>query len=147
MGIQQQGHPMPYLIAYAGTLVVFVAIDACWLTFMGPVVYRPTLGDILSPTLRIGPAIAFYLSYPIGVVVFGVLPGLRAGLASSAFFPALLFGALAYATYDLTNFATLRNWNMQITILDIVYGALASGIAAVAAFALVRATVGLGSAA
>jgi uncharacterized membrane protein len=131
---------MPYLVAYIGTLVVFAAIDASWLTVMGPLIYRPALVDILAPNLRIAPAIVFYLSYPIGVVAFAVAPGLRAGLASSAFFPALLFGALAYATYDLTNYATLRSWTLQITILDIVYGALASGIAAIAAYAVVRAT-------
>jgi uncharacterized membrane protein len=137
---------MAYLVAYIGVLVVFGAIDASWLTFMGPVVYRPALADILAPNLRIAPAIAFYLSYPVGVVVFAVVPGLRAGLASSAFFPALLFGALAYATYDLTNYATLRNWTLQITVLDIVYGAIASGVAATVAYMLVRATVGFSSA-
>jgi uncharacterized membrane protein len=55
----------------------------------------------------------------------------------------LLFGAIAYGTYDLTNFATLRNWTLQITVVDIVYGALVSAIAAVAAYAIVRATLGV----
>jgi uncharacterized membrane protein len=137
---------MPYVIAYVTTLVVFGAIDATWLTFAGPIIYRPALAEILAPNLRLVPALAFYLSYPIGVVVFAVLPGLRAGFASTAFFLALLFGALAYATYDLTNYATLRNWTLQITILDVLYGALASGVAAAAAYALVRATVGFSSA-
>jgi uncharacterized membrane protein len=136
---------MGYLTAYIGVLVVFGAADACWLGIMGPLVYRPALGEILSPSLRVAPAVAFYLSYPIGVVVFAVVPGLRAGLASGAFFPALLFGALAYGTYDLTNYATLRHWTFQITVLDILYGALLSGLAAVAAYALVRATVGFSS--
>jgi uncharacterized membrane protein len=138
---------MSYLVAYVGFLIVFGVIDAMWLTFMGPLVYRPALADILAPNLRIGPAIAFYLIYPLGAIVFAVMPGLRAGSVSSAFFPALLFGAIAYATYDLTNYATLRNWNLQITILDIAYGALASGVGAAAAYALVRATVGFSSAA
>lgn len=137
---------MPYLIAYVGTLVVFAALDATWLTFMGPIVYRPTLADILAPNLRLAPAIVFYLSYPVGVVVFAVLPGLRAGLISNAFVPAMLFGALAYATYDLTNYATLRNWTLQITVLDVVYGALASGVVATAAYALVRTIGGFASA-
>lgn len=143
---QQHGRFMAYLIAYVVVLIVFGAIDACWLTFMGPHVYRPTLGDILAPGVRIGPAIAFYLCYPIGVVVFGVLPGLRAESVTSAFLLAVLFGAVAYGTYDLTNYATLRNWTLQITLLDIVYGALLSGVAAIAAYALVRVTVGSSSA-
>jgi uncharacterized membrane protein len=129
---------MSFLIAYAGVLVVFGAIDAGWLTLMGPIVYRPALAEILAPSLRIAPAIAFYLMYPIGIVVFAVLPGLRAGSAVTAFGFALLFGALAYATYDLTNYATLRVWTLQITLLDIVYGAFASGVAATAGLLLVR---------
>ena len=130
---------MSYLIAYVVVLLVFGAIDAVWLTTMGPVIYRPALGDILLTSLRVAPAIAFYLMFPIGVVVFAVLPALRAQEPMTATSLALLFGALAYATYDLTNYATLRNWNLQITVLDIGYGALASGIAATVAYFAVRA--------
>ena len=129
---------MRFVIAYIGVLIVFGAIDAAWLTFMGPILYRPVLADILATNLRIAPAIAFYLMYPIGVVVFAVAPALRSGSPSGAFALAMLFGAIAYGTYDLTNYATLRVWSLQITVLDMVYGALASGIAAAAAFYLVR---------
>jgi len=130
---------MPYLVAYVTVLIVFGVIDAGWLTTMGPVLYRPTLGDILLPSLRIAPALAFYLLFPVGVVVFAVLPGIRSGALSTAFMLALLFGALAYATYDLTNYATLRNWTLQLTIIDICYGAATSGIAAVLASLAARA--------
>ena len=136
---------MANLISYVCVLVVFGAIDACWLTFMGPILYRPPLADILAPNVRLAPAIAFYLSYPVGVVMFAVLPGLRTGGASNVFLSALLFGAIAYGTYDLTNYATLRNWTLQITIIDIAYGALLSGIAGIGAYVLVRATIGLPS--
>jgi uncharacterized membrane protein len=132
---------MSVVIAYVGVLVVFGAIDATWLTIMGPIIYRPALEDILATNLRLAPAIAFYLMYPIGVVFFAVSPALRSGSIASAFSLALLFGAIAYGTYDLTNFATLRNWTLQLTILDIVYGALASGVAATAACLLVRFTL------
>ena len=130
---------MSYVIAYLAVLIVFGAIDAMWLSTMGPLLYRPALGDILAPALRIAPAIAFYLMYPIGVVVFAVLPALRAQTPLAAVALALLFGALAYATYDLTNYATLRNWTLQIAVLDIGYGALASSIATAAAYFAVRA--------
>lgn len=132
---------MSYLVAYLVVLVVFGAIDAAWLTTMGPLLYRPTLADILAPTLRAAPAILFYLVFPVGVVVFAVLPALRAQMPLTAAGLALLFGALAYATYDLTNYATLRNWTLLITVLDIGYGALASGVAATAAYFVVRALV------
>ena len=128
-------------MSYLVVLPVFGAIDAVWLATMGPLLYRPTLADILQPTLRVAPAIAFYLVYPVGVVVFAVLPALRAQAPLTAAGLALLFGALAYATYDLTNYATLRNWTLLITVLDIGYGALASGVAATAAYFVVRALV------
>jgi uncharacterized membrane protein len=121
---------MKYLIAYISALLVFGAIDASWLTVMGRILYRPTLGDILAPDVRLAPALAFYLIYPIGIVVFAVIPALRCDSAPLAFGYAMLFGAIAYGTYDLTNYATLRNWTFQITAIDIVYGALVSAIAA-----------------
>jgi uncharacterized membrane protein len=130
---------MLYFVAYLTVLVAFGAVDAGWLTIMGPILYRPTLADILLPSLRVAPAIVFYLVYPLGIVVFAVMPGLRAGSLTSTLLFALLFGAIAYATYDLTNFATLRNWTWQITLVDIGYGAIASGLAAVAARLVLRA--------
>ena len=132
---------MSYIVAYVAVLLVFGAIDAVWLTTMGPLIYRPALGDILLSSLRVAPAIAFYLTFPIGVVIFAVLPALRTQTPMTATTLALLFGALAYATYDLTNYATLRNWNLQITVLDIGYGALASSVAATLAYFAVRAIV------
>jgi uncharacterized membrane protein len=130
---------MSYIAAYIAILIVFGAIDAVWLTTMGPVLYRPALGEILLPSLRIAPEIAFYLLFPIGIMVFAVLPGVRAQSLPNAVGLVLLFGAIAYATYDLTNYATLRHWTLQITILDITYGAVASGLAATAAYLVVRA--------
>ena len=69
---------MTYVVAYVAVLIVFGTIDAVWLTTMGAMLYRPALGDILVPNLRVVPAIAFYLLFPVGIVVFAVLPGLRA---------------------------------------------------------------------
>lgn len=129
---------MRFSLAYIGVLLIFGAIDAAWLTVMGPIFYRPALGEILAANVRTAPAIAFYLVYPIGVVVFAVIPALRAGSLVDAFAFAALFGAIAYATYDLTNYATLRVWSLQITVLDVAYGALASGIAAAAVFFVFR---------
>jgi uncharacterized membrane protein len=129
---------MTYFISYLAVLVVFGIIDAGWLSTMGNILYRPTLGDILLQNLRIAPALAFYAMYPVGIVVFAVLPALRSGSLATAFSLALLFGAIAYATYDLTNYATLRNWTLQISVADICYGAIASGIAATVATLVAR---------
>jgi uncharacterized membrane protein len=130
---------MTYLVPYVAVLVVFGIIDAGWLNTTGKILYRPALGDILLDDLRIAPAILFYLAYPIGIVAFAVMPGLRSDSVATAFFYALLFGAIAYGTYDLTNYATLRSWTLQITAIDICYGALASGIAATVATLVARA--------
>lgn len=130
---------MTYFAAYITVLVIFGLIDATWLSTMGRLLYRPVLGDILVTNLRIVPAVAFYLIYPVGVVFFAVLPGLRNQQGTGVFLSALLFGAIAYGTYDLTNYATLRNWTLPITLIDICYGALASGVAAAVAYFVVRA--------
>jgi uncharacterized membrane protein len=113
---------LTYLIAYAIALVLFGITDALWLSTMGASLYRATLGDILLPTVRIGPAIAFYLLFPVGIVVFAVAPGLRSGSAAEAALYGAILGLVTYATYDLTNFATLRNWTLKITAIDLAYG-------------------------
>lgn len=130
---------MAYVAGYITALIAFGAVDAIWLRVMGPALYRPTLGDILLTDLRIAPAVMFYAIYPVGLLVFAVTPGLKSGSAASAAGLGLLFGAIAYATYDLTNFATLRNWTLQITVLDIAYGAAASAFAAYVGLLVVRA--------
>ncbi|HUC49731.1 MAG TPA: DUF2177 family protein [Xanthobacteraceae bacterium] len=130
---------MTFVVSYVAALVVFGIIDAGWLHTAGKLLYRPALADILLDDLRIVPAILFYLAYPVGIVIFAVMPGLRADSAPSAFDYALLFGALAYGTYDLTNYATLRNWTLRIAAVDICYGALATGSAAVVAMLVTHA--------
>ena len=119
---------MPAL-AYVVTLVAFAAIDAVWLGTMAGRVYRPLIGDILLDGFRIGPAIAFYLLYAVGLVVFAVAPALKGGGVASALGFGALFGFFAYATYDLTNFATLRNWGLTITLVDLAWGTFVSGVA------------------
>jgi uncharacterized membrane protein len=138
MTLSERERTMLYAIAYAAILVPFIALDAVWLTVMGKLVYKPTLGDILLPTVNLPPAIVFYLLYPIGILVFAVLPALKAGSVTPAIIYAALFGALAYATYDLTNHATLRNWTLQITVMDIVWGAFASAVAAAVSYYVAR---------
>ena len=129
---------MQLILAYIAALLIFGTIDAVWLSVMGPLLYRPVLGDILLQNLRIGPAIAFYALFPIGIVMFCVVPAVKAESVVTALLYGLVFGAVAYATYDLTNYATLRNWNFQITVLDIAYGAFASGVAAAGAVLALR---------
>ena len=130
---------MKWVVAYLAGGVAFGALDALWLRWAGPNLYRPVLGELLAPSFRAAPAIAFYLAYIAAMVWFAVRPGLAQGVPYAVLNGALL-GAIAYATYDLTNQATLRIWSTQVTLIDIAWGAsattLASGVAAWAALKL-----------
>lgn len=129
---------MIYAVAYLAILLPFGLLDAIWLSLMGPRLYKPTLGDILLTNVNAPAALVFYLIYPIGILVFATLPALKAGSVMPAFVYAALFGALAYATYDLTNQATLRNWTLQLTLVDVAWGAIASGLAGAASYYATR---------
>ncbi len=119
------------IFAYIGALVVFLALDAVWLTVMGKALYRPTMGDMLVEGFRPVPAVVFYLVYLATLVYFAVRPGEDQTFART-FLNGALFGIAAYATYDLTNQATLKNWSTTLTIADMAWGALVSAIGAYA---------------
>jgi uncharacterized membrane protein len=120
-------------MTYGVTLAIFVVIDIAWLTVMGPRLYRPALGDLLLPQVNLKAAFAFYLLYPAGLVIFAVSPALKSGELATAAIMGALFGFFCYATYDLTNQATLRNWTTTVTLADIAWGTFVSGVAAVGA--------------
>ncbi len=120
-------------LTYAVTLIIFAAIDSVWLGSMANRIYRPLLGDILLEGFRPAPAIVFYLFYAVGLVVFAVLPGVKGAGAGSALLWGALFGLFAYGTYDLTNYATLRNWGLAITAIDMTWGTVLSGVSALLA--------------
>lgn len=120
---------MTWIVAYIAAALVFGVLDALWLGWAGNNFYRPHLGDMLADSFRMGPALVFYAAYIAGIVWFAVRPGLEGGIGAAALNGALL-GALCYATYDLTNQATLRQWSTTITIVDICWGAFATAVAA-----------------
>jgi uncharacterized membrane protein len=130
-----------YALAYVVVLFIFVLMDAGWLSIMGPVLYKPALSDILADKVRLAPAVVFYLLYPIGIEIFALVPALRANSVGHAAIYGALFGLFAYATYDLTNAATLRQWTTQITLADIAWGAIASGLSATIAVVACRAAM------
>jgi uncharacterized membrane protein len=123
-----------YLIAYGLTALVFLPLDFLWLRIVGQGFYRERLGDILADEFRLAPAVAFYLLYLVGVVIFAVQPALAAGSWLTALVYGALFGFFAYATYDLTNMATLRQWSWAVTVVDIAWGTVLTGFSAAVAF-------------
>ena len=132
---------MRWIIAWVAAALSFGVLDALWLSWAGPNLYRPALGEVLAVEFRMGPALLFYACYISATVWFAVRPGLAQGVPHAVLNGALL-GAIAYATYDLTNQATLKVWSSQISVIDIAWGAaataLAAGIAALAALKLGR---------
>lgn len=130
---------MTHMIAYVTALIAFGVLDAIWLWTMSGRIYRPVLGDILLGDLRMAPALVFYFLYPAGLTFFAIAPALKSGDWLTAALYAAFFAIVAYGTYDLTNYATLRNWNLEITIIDLAYGAAVSAISALAGFVAARA--------
>ena len=121
------------LRSYLVCAVVFVALDAVWLTLASDRLYRAELGPLMAAAPRLGPAVAFYLIYLAGVVGFCVAPTLRSGDRRQALVRGAAFGFVAYATYDLTNQATLIGWSARVTVLDLLWGAFVTAVSAGAA--------------
>jgi uncharacterized membrane protein len=116
-------------ITYAATLIVFGAFDAVWLGLVSGSMYRATLGDILLDKFRAGPAIVFYLLNIVGLMIFVIPAAPIADSWKATLLYGALFGLFTYATYDLTNFATLRAFTLQLTIADIVWGCFVTAVA------------------
>lgn len=127
---------MTQALAFVTVLVIFSVIDTLWLSNMGDRVYRPLIGDVLADKFRLVPAIAFYTLYAAGLTIFAVLPGLKTGDWKTALMWGALFGLFAYGTYDLTNYATLKTWGLKITVLDMTWGVVVSGVSSAAACAV-----------
>jgi uncharacterized membrane protein len=121
-----------FAVAYLAALVSFLVIDFAWLSVMGPRFFRPALGGMAADSVRFAPAMVFYLLYPVGMVVFAVIPALRATTLTAAACGALL-GLTAYGAYDLTNYATLKLWSLRFTIVDMAWGTALSALCAVIA--------------
>ena len=116
------------LVAYLVTLVTFLALEGGWLAVAGPRLYKPEIGILLAEKPRLPPGAIFYLMYVAGVVWLVVLPGAGSGWVRG-FINGAVLGLIAYGTYDLTCAATMKTWSNKVTIADMAWGALATGIA------------------
>ena len=130
-----------YALGYVLTGLSFALIDSIWLRTMYTRLYQPEIGELLGG-LRLGPAIAFYLLYIGGMMWFAVGPALANGRWQTALVQGAVLGFMCYATYDLTNFATLKIWSMKVTLLDIVWGTVLTGSASLAGWAATQAILG-----
>jgi uncharacterized membrane protein len=114
-------------LLYVVTLIIFFLVDMIWLGLVAKGLYRRQLGPLLSPKVNWPAAILFYLLFITGLLVFVVRPALLAGAPGRALGMGALFGLICYATYDLTNLATLKDWPTIVTAVDLIWGAVLGG--------------------
>jgi uncharacterized membrane protein len=110
---------------------IFLSIDLLWLGFVAKNVYREQIGFLMRPTIVWWPAILFYICYVAGLVFFVLTPASKTSTLTEVFFRGAFFGFVAYAAYDLTNLATLKNWPLSITLVDLAWGAFLTGLVCV----------------
>jgi uncharacterized membrane protein len=107
---------------YFITLLIFLSIDAFWLVFVTPKFYQSRIGHLMAETPNLLAAGVFYLLFIGALVYFVVEPAWRLGAIRVAFGRGALFGLVTYATYDLTNLATLQDWPLSVTVVDMAWG-------------------------
>lgn len=127
-----------YIKLYFSALAAFLVIDMVWLGLIARGFYRKYLGFLLSPNPNWAAAIIFYLLFIVGLLVFAILPGLQAGSLGKALLLGALLGLLTYATYDLTNLATIKDWPLIVTVVDLVWGMILSASVTWVAFLVGR---------
>ncbi len=132
---------MPFpklLVSYLLTTLVFFAIDMVWLGFLAKGLYQKYLGGFLSDQVNWAAAIIFYLLFIIGIFVFVILPAVEKNSITSALVLGAFFGFITYATYDLTNLATLKNWPLPIVFIDLAWGAVLTSLVSIAGYGIVK---------
>ncbi|WP_218162447.1 DUF2177 family protein [Alkalibacterium sp. 20] len=125
---------MRYFIIYMITLAVFFLVDILWLGLIANKLYRDQIGFIMKDQPNWIAAIIFYLIFVLGLVFFVIHPALLSESIVEALMRGMFFGFITYATYDLTNLATLENWPLKITIIDLIWGTTLGGVVSAISF-------------
>ena len=122
---------------YFVTLAVFLAIDMVWLLVLSKELYSEKLGYLMNKSPNISAALVFYLLFAAGLLFFVIQPALASESWQYALFAGLFFGLVTYATYDLTNLATIRDWPIIITIVDLIWGSFVTGSTSLICFNII----------
>jgi uncharacterized membrane protein len=128
-----------YVKMYGVALVVFLIIDLVWLAVIAKTLYQKELGFIMSEKPNWTAAILFYLIFIVGLVFFVINPAVQKDSWSYALLVGMLFGLISYSTYDLTNLATLADWPLKITIIDLIWGSSLGGLVSTITFFILKA--------
>lgn len=129
---------MIHILLYISTAIVFLALDVVMLKKVMYPLFSANIGPMMLEDLRMGPAAVFYLFYVVGLVWFVSIPALNVGSIAQAFFAGAVLGALAYGTYEFTNFATLKGWTAQMVMVDVIWGAVLTGTSAAVGVAVTK---------
>lgn len=121
---------MTFIKIYAIAIVIFMAIDSIWLLYIAKDLYQKEIGHLLANNPNLIAALIFYLIFLFGLVYFVIEPNIDKNVIN-IIVPSLLFGLITYATYDLTNLATLEKWPIKITIIDLIWGSFISMIVSI----------------
>lgn len=132
---------LQYIYLYLLTIPIFFAIDMFWLGVVAKDVYREYLGYLLRDPINWTAAIVFYLIFIVGLLYFAVVPALKEGSLMNAALYGALFGFFTYITYDLTNLATIKDWPLTISLIDILWGTALSALVASGSFMAARALI------
>lgn len=127
-----------YLKLYFATLAVFFAVDMVWLGLVARTFYKKHLGFLMAPEVNWWAALIFYVLFIVAVLVFVVVPGIRSGDLQGTLLKAAFFGLITYATYDLTNLATVKDWPVVITVVDMIWGTVLTTVVSAAGYFIGR---------
>src|SRR5689334_20875552 len=119
---------MRFVVAYIVTAIVFLGLDALWLSQIALGMYRRELGDLLLAQPNLAVAGLFYLLFVAGIVLLVVFPALNGGGWTTALWMGAVLGAVAYGTYDITNLSTLKGWSVTLTLIDLAWGTALTAI-------------------
>jgi uncharacterized membrane protein len=123
-----------YIKLYAIALPIFFAIDMVWLGLVAKNFYRDQIGFLMRSDINWAAAIIFYLLFVVGLVVFVIAPAIEKRDWIHAFLYGALFGLITYATYDLSNLATLKDWPLLVTMVDLAWGAVVAATVSTATY-------------
>lgn len=117
------------LIAFFGALLPMLVLDGSWLLVVARQFYNTQIGGLMLDTPKILPILIFYPLYIAGLVFFVILPAIKGDTSYlSIFLTGAFFGLIAYGTYDLTNHATLKDWRLSVTLVDMAWGTFVGGL-------------------
>lgn len=129
---------MNLIKSFIVTFSVFMVIDLLWLGVIAQKLYQKYLGFIMTPNINWIAAVTFYIIFVAGMLYFAILPALNDMSLQKAIINGMLYGFITYATYDLTNLATLKDWPITITVIDMIWGTTLAGLTSVISYLILK---------